>query len=220
MDACETHAPVCIPLRDRKRSYPALRGGGSHRTKASRVAPWTRLLRSNTIKEERTRERTRQTLFFHPLLLTYERKQKETIAGRKDGVRRTMHFKHAYPDLETALISEPSAVTHFLVHPKTPVRSRSELMRILFHRNPTRVSWTRKEKRYGSDVREIGFFLSRSFCVIVSPCRSVVTDFEYIDWLGILVVCRLGMISEYESYLRMKLLMLRFTEEIWGFLVK
>lgn len=51
-----------------------------------------------------------------------------------------MHFKHAYPDLETALISEPSAVTHFLVYPKTPVRSLSELMRILFHRNPTRVS--------------------------------------------------------------------------------
>ena len=27
MNGCETHAPVRITLRDRKRSYPALRGG-------------------------------------------------------------------------------------------------------------------------------------------------------------------------------------------------
>lgn len=98
---------------------------------------------SSSKQHDQRRTDTREDLsnhFFLPLLLTYERKQKETIAGRKDGVRRAMHFKHAYPDLETALISEPSAVTHFLMHPKTPVRSRSELMRILFHRNPTRVS--------------------------------------------------------------------------------
>lgn len=37
MDGCETHAPVCITLRDRKRSYPALREEfPPSRTKASK----------------------------------------------------------------------------------------------------------------------------------------------------------------------------------------
>lgn len=118
MDGCETHAPVCITLRDRilrfvRRSSPRL--GQKRRRNPSP-------LRSKTI-EARTK-RTHHFFLLLLLLLFYVRKKAE---------RKTEHdafwTRVSWPRNTASGISRAVSLwLTFPVPPKTPVCSRSELI--------------------------------------------------------------------------------------------
>lgn len=157
------HTPVCIPLSDRKHPHPA------QREKKSRLAqkPGKEALRTLVFEASRSKKtRVRRLESFFLFQYAWTKKM------ARDAFWTRVSWPRNRADLTTV-----SCVTHFLVPPKTLVFFAFRILtRILFHQDPTR----EEEKDFNTVNKCMGnwFFLSSSW-MIVSPCRTLVTDYIY-----------------------------------------